>query len=338
MPGRRRADRRRILIAAPSFHPWDLGTYLQRLLAARGIEHATFAYRSHPSDESADRGLLMAARDFHPDVVLGLKLGRSSPDTLARLRRRGAVVALWYVDCFDGTVPPQIARLLPEVDVFFTSAAGMVPRYRALTRAPVHWVHEGVHLPSFPPLRVPVALRATYASEVAFVGNVLHPPVADRRLALRRLHLLRKVAARHRLKVWGPQGDRRIGRLWRGVPAPILPWPAYNEELVRICRSADVVLGVNTIETVERYFSNRTFLTLASGGFLLTHHVPGLETMFENGRHLVWFRSDDECLDLLRHWLARPAARARVARQGREWTRRRYGMARQLSRILSLLP
>lgn len=338
MRGHTGRARRRVLVVAPSFHPWDLGTYLQKLLAARGIPHATFAYRPYDTDAAADRALLAAARAFRPDVVLGLKLGRTARGTLARLRRDGATVALWYVDCFDGTVPPQIGRLLPEVDLFLTNAAGMVPRYQALTRAPVHWVHEGVYLPAFPPVRVPPAQRETYASEVAFVGNVLHPPVADPSLALRRLRLLRKVAVRHRLKVWGPQGDPRTARRWRGVPAPLVPWPAYNEELVKICRSAEVVLGMNTIESVERYFSNRTFLTLASGGFLLTHYVPGLESMFENERHLVWFRSDDECLDLLRHWLRRPAARARIAREGRRWTRRRYGMNRQLSRILALLP
>ena len=58
--------------------------------------------------------------------------------------------------------------------------------------------------------------------------------------------------------------------------------------------------AVSTRASVERYFSNRTFLTLAAGGFHLTHYVPGLETMFENHRHLVWYRSDEECLELIR--------------------------------------
>src|SRR5262249_30519406 len=89
--------------------------------------------------------------------------------------------------------------------------------------------------------------------------------------------------------------------------------------------------------SVALYFSNRTFLTLACGGFHLTHYVPELERMFTNRRHLVWFHSDDECLDLIRYYLARPRARRAIARAGQRWTRRRYGMRRSWRRILAAL-
>ena len=114
-------------------------------------------------------------------------------------------------------------------------------------------------------------------------------------------------------------------------------WPAYNAELVNVCQASAIVLGINTINTVELYFSNRTFLTLASGGFHLTHYVPALETMFENHRHLVWFQSDDECLDLAAFYLKRPAARRRIAEAGRRHVRRRYGMHRQFTTMLRLV-
>lgn len=327
----------RILIAAPSFLEWDLGTYLLAELRTRGIDAAGYAYREAVSDPAANRGLLHAVRRVRPTAVLGLKLGRIEPATLAAIRREGASVALWYVDCFNATVPDQIRRLLPECDVFLTSAYGMIPQYRSLTRAPVHWVYEGVHLPAFAVARPAAAQRAIYASDVAFVGNVLHPPVADRSLAERRLRLLRRIAAAHDLVVWGPQGDPTTRRRWRRVPVRLIEWPAYNSELVKICHAADVVLGLNTINSVELYFSNRTFLTLAAGGFHLTHYVPGLERMFRNHEHLVWFENDDECLDLIAHYRRRPRARARITTQGRTWTRRRYSMSRQAGRILRIL-
>ena len=114
-------------------------------------------------------------------------------------------------------------------------------------------------------------------------------------------------------------------------------WPAYNAELVNVCQASAIVLGINTVNTVELYFSNRTFLTLASGGFHLTHYVPALETMFENHRHLVWFQSDDECLELTAFYLKRPAARRRIAEAGRRHVRQRYGMHRQFTTMLRLV-
>jgi spore maturation protein CgeB len=245
-------------------------------------------------------------------------------------------VALWYVDCFDEHVPETIGALFRVVDVFMTSAAGMLPKYCALAPTPSYWVFEGVYLPAFPAVMPPAAQWATYASDVAFIGNVFHPPVPDPELALRRYELLRQVSQRCRLKVWGPQGDAGTRARW-DCAAPLIQWPAYHEELVKICRATKVVLGINTVNTVERYFSNRTYLTLASGGFHLTHYVPGLETMFQNHRHLVWFRDDGECLDLLDHYLRREDARQEIARAGRQWTRHRYGMRRQVGKILGIL-
>jgi spore maturation protein CgeB len=201
----------------------------------------------------------------------------------------------------------------------------------------VDWLLEGVYLPAFPDLAASRAQGRLYGSDVAFVGSVLHPPVRDRRLAGHRRRLLDRLSRRYRVTVWGPQ--RRPGSARAlGVPrCRVVRWPAYHDELVKICRASAVVLGINTVNSVELYFSNRTFLTLASGGFHLTHYVPGLERLFENHRHLVWYRSDDECLDLCRHYLARPAARRRIAAAGRRLVRRRFGMARQLSRLLRLV-
>lgn len=333
----RRSTALRVLVAGPTFRPWDLGTYLQDILKRRGVVSRPFAYRAPTSDDEASEMLVAAARAFRANVLLGLKLERIDPQALQQLRRAGVFVALWSVDCFDGRVPAWVASQLPAVDLFLTTARGMIGRYQALTSAPVRWVVEGVHLPAFPPLRLAPEMRAAYGSEVAFVGNVLHPPVRDTALARHRLRVLRRIAERHRLKVWGPQGHARTARAWRDVPAPLIPWPAYNAELVKVCQASDIVLGLNTINTVELYFSNRTFLTLASGGFHLTHYVPGLEAMFENHRHLVWFDSDDECLSLIDHYLRRPRERQAIAREGRRWTRRRYGMTRQLSRILAMI-
>src|SRR5581483_1118785 len=327
----------RVLIVAPSFLAWDPGRYLEVLFRARGITCRRFAYRDFASDDEANAQLLRVAAEWSPRVVVGLKLDGIRPETVQLLRARGSLVALWYVDCFEERVPEHIAALFPVVDVFLTTADGMLPRYRALAPTPAHRVSEGVYLPPFRPVPLSPALRRTYASQVAFIGNLLQPPVADERLALRRFRLLEAVCRRFGLKIWGVQGDTRARARWPHPQCPLIEWPAFHEEVVKICQAADVVLGINTVNTVYRYFSNRTFLTLAAGGFHLTHYVPGLETMFENRRHLVWFHDDDECLDLIAYYLPRPDARWRIAEEGRRWTRRRYGMRRQAGRILEIL-
>ena len=328
---------RRFLIVAPSFLDWDLGSYLERLLRDKGLESRAFAYRAFGDKAEANDRLLEAAAAYRPEVVIGLKTELVAPETVRALRRQGALVLLWYVDCFDEHVPAWIAPLFAEVDVFLTTAEGMLPKYRALGPTPAYWVYEGVYLPAFPPVELSAGLRKTYASPVAFIGNLFHPPVADPTLALRRFRLLGTICERHGLKIWGQQGEANVLARWPFRRCPVIPWPAFHEEVVKICRASEIVLGINTVNTVRRYFSNRTFLTLAAGGFHLTHYVPGLETMFDNHKHLVWYRSDEECLELIDYYLPREAARRKIAAEGRAWTRRRHGMRRQVNRILDIV-
>jgi hypothetical protein len=324
---------RSVLIAARSCFEWDLAAYVADALRADGVRAAVFEYRSFESPRAAGDALVQAVAQEPPDLLLGLKLEMIPPAALARVRSRGVPVALWYVDCFTAAVPDWIVPLLGQVDAFFTTAEGLVDTYQAHSPAPVGWLFEGVHVPAFPVVSAPAT---RYRSEVAFLGNVFQPPVLDESLALRRLRLLSRIGERFDLSVWGPQSpafDRYDGSL----PFRTIRWPAYNEECVKVCRAAAVVLGINTVDTVRLYFSNRTFLTLASGGFHLTGYVPGLETMFENGRHLVWYRSDEECLDLIDHYLARPEERARIGAEGRRYVCERYSLAGQVRRLLGSL-
>ena len=89
------------------------------------------------------------------------------------------------------------------------------------------------------------------------------------------------------------------------------------EDYRQVCRGARIVLGRDWNDSCEWYFSNRTWFTLGCGGFLLSNYVPGLEQIFENHRELVWYRSAQECFELIEHYLARPEERRRIAEAGR---------------------
>lgn len=326
----------RFLVIAPAFLDWDLGTYVANVLRARGLETDTFAYRSAGDRYSTNIKLRAHAEHTRPDIIIGLKLDNIEAETIQELRAAGSRVALWHVDCFDENIPPQPARLVPAVDAFFVTAQGMVEKYAALSATPVHWLYEGVFTQAFPDVEIPAPQIPLYQSQVAFVGNLLHPPVADETLALRRFTLLERVSEQFELKIWGVQGNPASRARW-GSRSPLIEWHAHHVELVKICRAAGIVLGLNTINTIPLYFSNRVFLTLACGGFLLTHYVPQMETMFSNHEHLVWFHSDDECLELIAHYLRRPLDRARIAAAGKQWTRENYRIETQIEKLLRVM-
>ncbi len=239
------------------------------------------------------------------------------------------------MDCVSGEVPDWIKPLFKEVDVFFTTAKGMLPEYKSIADTPAYWVYEGAHLPMFPSLPKNYYLQKIYRSEVAFIGSLYYWD-DDRNISLRREDFLKKIHKKYQLNIWGPQGVRDAKERW-GRNYPAIEWPAFNEELVKVCRGAKIILGINTVNSVELYFSNRTFITLAAGGFHITHYVPGLETMFENNKHLVWFHSDEECLDLIGYYLKRPLLRKKISLEGQKWVHKKYSMKKQINKILAII-
>jgi len=92
-----------------------------------------------------------------------------------------------------------------------------------------------------------------------------------------------------------------------------------EKEFAEACSAAKITLGINAVNNVKMYASwRRTFNSMASGAFHLTHYVPGLEEAFENRKHLVWFNSVPEAIELIEYYLAHDEERERVAEGGRQ--------------------
>ena len=104
-----------------------------------------------------------------------------------------------------------------------------------------------------------------WKSEVAFIGGAKDPG---------RIKLIREVAKRFYLKVWG--------RGWERYGLKCQKRNVYPDKFAKICSGAKIILGIDVSNQVEGYFSNRTWITLGCGGFLLTRYVPGLEKIFTN--------------------------------------------------------
>ncbi|MEQ1870851.1 MAG: glycosyltransferase [Vicinamibacterales bacterium] len=330
---------RRVLIAAPDFQAWDLGVYVQSALESLHIPSATFAFHRLPAGTDTGAAFVEAVRTSKADAVIGLKLDTVPASAIRRVRAAGTRVLLWQVDCFTSQIPTWIRPLVREANVVAVTAHGMVDAYARLRTCAdnaVHWVMEGAYGPAFPTVRLSAGARRLYGSEVAFVGGLGQPPVRNPLIAGHRERLLNRLGAEFEVRVWGPQSAHARHRVARRK-FEVRRWPAYNDELSRVCQASSIVLGLNTINTVYQYFSNRTFLTLAAKGFHVTHFVPGLDALFENHRHLVWFKDDAECVDVCRHYLKRAAARQRIAAAGRAYVRKHWRLTDQVARLVQLL-
>jgi hypothetical protein len=237
---------------------------------------------------------------FRPDFVLihGSDVGRATLEALAARHR----TVLFTPDCWPSPLGGEALERARRVELLLTVAKGQIPEFLAAGVRRAAYLAEACD----PSVHFPVErVDETWVSDVAFVGK--QNPDSPR--YARRSQLVRAVHQRFETKVYG-EGWESLGiRPQRGEVGTA----GYR----KVCRGARIVLGRDWNAGCECYFSNRTWFTLGCGGFLLTNYVPRLEDIFENHRELVWYRSDQECFELIDHYLAHPEERRRIVEAGR---------------------
>ena len=212
--------------------------------------------------------------------------------------------ALFTPDCWSLPLERKTLALARRVDLLLTVAPGQIPDFLAAGVRRAEFLAEACDPEAHHPVARP---RARFASDVAFIGKT---DAGSPRVAARAA-LVAKVCRRFDTRVYG--------RGWEPLGITPRRQDVYPREYREICSAAKIVLGRDWTTDCAGYTSNRTWFTLGCGGFLLTSHSPGLEALVANHRHLVWYRSDDECLELIEYYLARPAERRRIAEAGRAY-------------------
>jgi len=262
--------------------------------------------------------LLRVAERLLPDLVFLGKSSRVELQTLEELTH-GRRALMWY---FDIRVPPHKetvdrARL---VDYFFVTNCGQLKTYRSLGVRRVYFLPQACDRDLHRPVK---SHRRRWASDVAFIGTAYGE---DERLVL-----MKEISRRFDLKIWGSRWEK-----WKDE-LPVQGKRVLGRNYARVCSAAKIIIGVNRYNSIDLCFSNRVWLTLGCGGFMLTHYVPGLEEIFENHKHLVWFKEVGECLDLIRYYLNHDLDRQRIAAEGYKFVHQYHTYDHRVEELLKII-
>jgi hypothetical protein len=288
----------------------------------RGMEragHSVLAINQHRTDrllgETLGRKLTLArARRFRPDLVLVFTFD-AEPEVMDALRARGARIATFFDDC-PVKLDERIVRMGRASDVFFINNRGQVSLYAE------HGIKAAFATGGTDPedhVRVPPEER--FAADVSFIGK------CDERGG--RVALVQELARRFAVKVYG-QGWEKAGL--RATREDVFP-----EQYRAICASSKVMLGIDLRDDVELYFSNRTWITLGCGGFLVTRHVPKLEEILQDGVHLATYRTVEEAPSVVAKYLGDDALREKIRTQGHRHAHDQYSYEKMIGRMIEAL-
>ncbi|MCK5850653.1 MAG: glycosyltransferase [Kiritimatiellae bacterium] len=108
-----------------------------------------------------------------------------------------------------------------------------------------------------------------------------------------------------------------------------------SEKFAGVCSAAKITLGYNTNDVYFYTSWRRPLNSMACGAFHLIRHFPGLEEVLENRKHLVWFNSIPEAVELVRYYLMYDGERKKIAEAGRKEVLRRHTWDLRIAQMLT---
>lgn len=252
--------------------------------------------------------------DFKPTHIhLGgsVKPGRSvDPKMLRRVKDRlGCGISSFYGDCAYSEYRTRLAR---------------VTDYAYISNKTHIQVNAKKGFPNFRYLPCPTEPRVFKCFPAKVKYDLLF--IGGNNDDFRR-GLLKRVAKRFNLIVVGPH--------WEGTGLRFLQ-PVYGSGFSVLCGQAKISLGFNRKAglTLDGYFSNRLPNLLASRAFVIQTYSKGIENLFGNRKHLVWYRSESELFSLLNYYLKHPKEREEIAKRGQKEILARYTFDHHVKRMI----
>lgn len=125
--------------------------------------------------------------------------------------------------------------------------------------------------------------------------------------------------------------EKAYGSMFRHVPAG-----THGKPLADLIASSHVAVAP-TSPVTDRYWSNRVYLSLGFGAFMLHPYCAGLEGDYRDGEEIVYYRGIEDLHDKIRHYLREPEQRQKIAKAGLERTLGEHTYRHRVTRLLDRL-
>lgn len=240
------------------------------------------------------------------DLVITALPQMLTPGFWWSVKQSGPKLVAWYFDWVFGHANRD-KRYIPALKNFdlVVSTDGYEDRYEKYGIKRV-WLPHGVDTRVYKPVASNPAIKA----EVGFIGHIY---------TRRRKQMIEALSRMFNMRVFGMEDD------------------CWGHRYSEICSSVPVMVADNYRNDISGYWSDRLYLSLASGAFLLHPAIGGIETQAEDGKHLVLWESVSDLISKIRYYLDRPEERERIAEAGAEHAREHHSWAVRVGEFASLL-
>jgi len=252
------------------------------------------------------------------------------PETLTAIRERfGASLVHYSNDAlFLANRSRHFRASVRLYDFLFTTKDFELDHYRRAGARRVRHLFDGVSEQRFFPRQPSAELLDRYGTDVTFIGRCEPHYAACLRAAAR---------SGADVRIWGPRWPR-YARSHPWARQRVAGDGLWLEDYPGALSAAKICLGLLSKGFPETT-TTRTFEIPACGTFMLAERTAEHLSLFEEGKEAEFFDSEGELVDKIRHYLAHPDERERIAAAGRrrflssDYTRR--ARVRQMLEIVT---
>lgn len=123
-----------------------------------------------------------------------------------------------------------------------------------------------------------------------------------------------------------------LDRLFKEVPNFFYGQRTF-EDAAEIYGQSKVVFNISMLDDLNM----RTFEAMATGSMLLTNWIPTIEEHFEDGKHLVLYRTPEEMVEKARYYIEHDEEREKIAAAGYEEVMAKHTFKHRLDTMLEAL-
>ncbi|MBI1299377.1 glycosyltransferase [bacterium] len=290
------------ILVGYSYHRYTTGIYFEQNLSTQHRVTFVGMAGNERAAYSPDVDLLALAHRLTPsDLFVYIDSGHAHylPRNLTALP---CPTAAYLIDVH---LRPQILiPLAAYFDYVFVAQRDYVARYRSHDSQHVSWLPLAYQ----PMLDVTSADDNSRSIDVAFVGNVnFHDDNP-------RAKLIRALSSRYQMNDYQKQ---------------YLP-----DEMAGLYRQAKIVFN----HAIRDDVNMRVFEAMGNGALLVTNRIGnGLLNLFEDGKHLVTYNSEDELLSHIDYFLAHDQERQQIAAAGAEAIRAMHTYRHRVQQIMETI-
>jgi hypothetical protein len=263
--------------------------------------------------DGMNRKLIDDCNALNPDLVLIIKGMEIKPVTL-RLLKMKRKVALWNLDftTFKKKLPESTyLEHIKNVNYFFTTVKGFVPELKK-SNPNTFYLAQGCDPIKNKPSVFNHYQKKIFGADVSFIGNLgvemFHPG---------RMELLEYIIDNGiNLKIFGDFfHDAKVSEKLKKHHTG---FSVRNEFFSTACGASKIVIGMDAHPEIELANSVKLYRVLCAGGFYLTNRTKGLDKIFKDGVHLVYYDNKKDLIEKIIYYLTHETERKKIAEAGRK--------------------